>query len=413
MIAYYHEIMNQSTANLEMPDLTLLARDHHQQEWLKIVILTLGIAVQCPNKSMFIEKIQELSDNAQVDLMHIIEDILSKTVSIDPDQKKQPTCLMEYNSPVPSPVTEKLWNIEGKKLQLDRLSKEVKSLQEENSTLLDENQRLVNEKDCLQDSVDKLNLKISKLNKKIEELAEQPSTNDQDLNVVTTDSRLLQENRHQKELIKSLEEQLMVSVEQNEKLESRASNFNEMKKTLEVMKLKMTEMTTAMEFEISQKEDVERKLESSVKLFAALQEESRQDKAKVSQLQDLLKEAHQNENDGGWYSTINLEEDVSGQNEIQESLQKANNVRLLIFTSFSIDHQRSRTENQRFDISRHKHRFQRSSKIPNNNAGTTRSRNCQVVGRVENYKGSSTKRAKIDYICMVRVGFTIPTSSSI
>lgn len=73
---YYEEILGQPTHNLDVPNLTSIARDNDLSEMVKLSQLIVALAVQCERNTVYIEKIQGLSQKSQHAMMLAIEQVL-------------------------------------------------------------------------------------------------------------------------------------------------------------------------------------------------------------------------------------------------------------------------------------------------------------------------------------------------
>jgi protein HOOK3 len=73
--SYYEEVLGHDTSSLDVPNLTLIARDSNENEVRKLGWLVICAAVLCPLNQKYILKIQGLDKESQHDLMIAIEDV--------------------------------------------------------------------------------------------------------------------------------------------------------------------------------------------------------------------------------------------------------------------------------------------------------------------------------------------------
>ncbi|TPX54803.1 hypothetical protein PhCBS80983_g05745 [Powellomyces hirtus] len=81
LMGYYQEVLGQNTAGLEIPNLTLIARDADVVETLKLAQLVIALAVQCENNQRYVLKIQALDQTSQHALMLAIETVMGRLAS--------------------------------------------------------------------------------------------------------------------------------------------------------------------------------------------------------------------------------------------------------------------------------------------------------------------------------------------
>ncbi|KAJ3183360.1 hypothetical protein HDU87_006679 [Geranomyces variabilis] len=83
ILGYYQEVLGFSTSNLEVPNLTLLARDADPVETLKLAQLVVALAVQCEGNQRHVAIIQTMDAASQHALMLAIETVMSRLETAD------------------------------------------------------------------------------------------------------------------------------------------------------------------------------------------------------------------------------------------------------------------------------------------------------------------------------------------
>jgi protein HOOK3 len=73
--SYFQQVVGKTIVGLTEPDCTLLARDHNEQEILKFAAIIITLSVQCERNQYFVEKIQQLDQACQTELMITIESV--------------------------------------------------------------------------------------------------------------------------------------------------------------------------------------------------------------------------------------------------------------------------------------------------------------------------------------------------
>ncbi|KAJ3005129.1 hypothetical protein HKX48_000849 [Thoreauomyces humboldtii] len=86
--SYYEEILGQHTGELELPNLTLIARDADVVQILKLAQLVIALAVQCADNQRYVAKIQLLDQTSQHSLMLAIETVMTRLASAGAGESK-------------------------------------------------------------------------------------------------------------------------------------------------------------------------------------------------------------------------------------------------------------------------------------------------------------------------------------
>lgn len=76
LMQYFTEILQQPTDRLDVPDLQAIAKDYSQQDIIMLCKLTIAASVQSDRKKDVIERIQQLEEDDQGQLMKAIEQVL-------------------------------------------------------------------------------------------------------------------------------------------------------------------------------------------------------------------------------------------------------------------------------------------------------------------------------------------------
>lgn len=79
---YFTDVLQKPTSGLEVPDLQAIAKDYNIGATLVLCRMTIAIAVQSEKNKEIIEKIQNLNESAQHQLMKAIEQVCSQGVGL-------------------------------------------------------------------------------------------------------------------------------------------------------------------------------------------------------------------------------------------------------------------------------------------------------------------------------------------
>lgn len=131
-LGYYTEhIGSINGSGFALPDITAIAKDSDRNEEKKLIMLVLGIVSVLENESSLLLNRDDNKDYKR----SIFEEIKAMSAEIKEREKTpsrfQPPVLLEYQTPSASPVSDRLWQLQGRKDTFSSLAKENTLLKEE------------------------------------------------------------------------------------------------------------------------------------------------------------------------------------------------------------------------------------------------------------------------------------------
>lgn len=254
VLQYYHDVLGKTTNHLEKPDLKRIASEGDIEEVEKLVQIVLGCVVQCENNQQYIQRITDLSESSQSDLMIRIQKIMEQSEEAEVDKRKSVeisntdeinynlTSLTNKNEELEQELARALQKLEDIRDRNEELLKDKKELERRNDELEDQllkkegsainENRLMKQIQSLEAELQKSEVRKNEVEKDLK----QNSTQTAELNrKIEQLSKQAQESASLKEQLdeaKQLISKLEKVESQNEKLKQKLEDMSEIKKQL-------------------------------------------------------------------------------------------------------------------------------------------------------------------------------------
>ncbi|KAJ2964295.1 hypothetical protein NQZ79_g853 [Umbelopsis isabellina] len=370
---YYEEVLGQQDFTSKIPpiNLTAIAKDADVDEILKLCQLVIVIAVLNDNNSIYIEKMQSLSQSSQHALMVCIEQVM---VIVQGRSAEPGANLRRMSSQGQSSITEGE-NLPRHQHEGNRLALEKEELEKSNQQLIEELGQLRYKYDELDAEKSELKSRLHDMDSAVAQANETGRTDfimrteidhlRQDLqrsedrrqesemlldsqgitiadlnkkteNVIEKYKKKLEESNDLRRQIKALEDQNVQLLERNQTIEEEYRKVLAFKTLMDSYKDQVAGLETKNNELLREKNRVEYDLQHLTKKVQSLEEDKAHDTDQIQLLEDRLQEFEMNgaATEGSFTTTVDDEEmDVDGAlaGNLESSL-KGNNVTQLRLT---------------------------------------------------------------------------------